>query len=434
VARSRQPNNTRQRRRRRASPSASVRLVEVTIDEIGTRGDGIATVDGNQIYIPCTAPGDVVKVELRGQRGQISELISQSPHRVPPPCPHFGSCGGCSLQHLDAGYYSDWKRGLVINALVRAGFEEGLIAPLVACEPSSRRRAEFSVFKNKAGLTFGFNARRSDRISEIESCSVLHPKLLSRLNDLKIFSSAVPAHSFDLGVMLCNNGLDINIACEKLYELSAAEISTLANQMRAVSCIRLSLNGEEVIEFEKPVIRFGAVQVSPPPGTFLQASQEAEDVLAALVLKNLGQVKRVADLFAGSGTFTFRIAEGAAVDAYDADRAAIAALDAATRGASLFHPIKAIVQNLYDRPVMAAELDLYDAIVFDPPRGGSKAQADEIALSKVPKVNSVSCNPVSFARDAAILRAGGYALSQVTPVDQFVYAPHVELVGVFTKG
>jgi len=434
VARSRQQNNARQRRRRRASPSTSVRLVEVTIDEIGARGDGIATVDGNQIYVPCTAPGDVVTVELRGQRGQISELISQSPHRAAPPCPHFGSCGGCSLQHLDAGYYSDWKRGLVINALVRADFEEGLVAPLIACEPSSRRRAEFSVFKNKAGLTFGFNSRRSDSISEIESCSILHPKLSSRLSDLKTFSAAVPARSFDLGVTICKNGLDINIVCENLDELSATEISTLANQMRAVSCIRLSLNGEAEIELEKPVIRLGAINVSPPPGTFLQASKAAEEVLATLVLQNLGQAKRVADLFSGSGTFTFRIAEGAAVDAYDADRSAIAALDLATRGASLSHPIKAIVQNLYDRPVMADELKQYDAIIFDPPRGGSKAQADEIALSQVPKVISVSCNPVSFARDAAILRAGGYALSQVTPVDQFVYSSHVELVGVFTKG
>ena len=251
MARSRQQSNTRQRRRRRAAPADSVRIVEVAIDEIGARGDGIATLDGGQIYVPCTAPGDVVKVELRGQRGQICDLISQSPYRALPPCPHFGACGGCALQHLDMKYYGAWKRGLVISALARAGFEEQLVAPLIACEPASRRRAVFSVLKNKAGMIFGFNTRRSDTVSAIESCYILHPKLSSRLNDIKIFSSVVPARNFDLGVTLCDNGLDLNIVCERLDELSAGEISTLANEMRAVSCIRLSLNGEEVIEFEK---------------------------------------------------------------------------------------------------------------------------------------------------------------------------------------
>jgi len=239
--------------------------------------------------------------------------------------------------------------------------------------------------------------------------------------------------SFDLVVTLCDNGLDINIVDEDCDFLPAPEISALVEKMHDAAALRLSLNGEPAIELEKPVVRFGAVTVTPPPGGFLQASREGEAALTSLVMKHMAGAKRVADLFSGAGTFTFPLSTVAAVDAFDADKAAIAALDAAARGANLARPVKATAQNLFERPVMAAELKKYDAVIVDPPRAGAQAQTVEIAASAVKKVISVSCNPVSFARDAAILRDGGYALTQVTPVDQFVYSPHVELVGIFQK-
>jgi len=410
-----------------------VREVEITIEEIGARGDGVAHHGGARLYVPYTAPGDVAEIELCGDRGKVLRLKTESPHRAAPSCPHYGRCGGCALQHVAPDYYLEWKCRLITYALARAGVEAGQIAPVFACPPPSRRRVTFCVSNNKNGASLGFNARRSDKMEAIDHCGVLHPGLASKIEPLRRLAAAAPMSSFDLAVTLCDNGLDINIIDDDCDFLSAPEISAFVEKMHDAATLRLSLNGEPVIEFEKPVIAFGAIAVTPPPGGFLQASREGEAALTDLVMQHMAGAKYIADLSSSAGTFTFPLSSIAMVDAFDADKAAIAALDSAARDARLAHPVKAIAQNLFERPVMAAELNQYDGVVFDPPRSGARLQAGEIAGSSVGAVVGVSCNPVSFARDAAILRDGGYTLVQVTPVDQFVYAPHVELVGIFQK-
>ena len=127
------------------------------------------------------------------------------------------------------------------------------------------------------------------------------------------------------------------------------------------------------------------------------------------------------------------MAKTARVTAFDSDRPAIAALQKAVRHTQGLRPVTAMVRDLFRDPLAPIELEPHDAIVFDPPRAGAEAQAREIARSTVKTVVAVSCEPRSFARDAAILLAGGYHLLEVTPVDQFAWSPHVELVGVFRR-
>lgn len=422
------------RRSRRTAPAVKVRL---HIDGIGARGDGVAVHDGTRIYVPYTAPGDVVDANVTGERAAIEALVEESPHRVDAPCPYFGVCGGCALQQVSKEFYRDWKRRLVVDALAREGFEESIIAPLVACAPDSRRRARFAVRKTAAGVIFGFNARSSDRIADIEHCLMLDPMLQKAMTGLRMLAAATPVRwrVFDMAANLCDNGIDVSfVSGDAADDLSGRETVQLTEVASDAGVLRLSVDDAPLAVFQTPVTSFGGVPVEQPPGAFLQASRDGEAALIRIVTQTATGARRIADLFSGVGTFALPLSKTAAVDAFDADAPAIAALDAAARKSALSHPVAARVQNLFDRPLMASELQSYDAVILDPPRAGAKAQAAEIASSSVTTVIGVSCNPASFARDAAILRAGGYALSQVTPVDQFVYAPHVELVGIFTKG
>jgi 23S rRNA (uracil1939-C5)-methyltransferase len=421
----------------RPRKKAPAKMADVSIESIGARGDGIANIDGVRIHVPYTSPGDMARIRYSGAHGRIVELVSESPHRVTPPCRYFGKCGGCAAQHLDAQYYRDWKRKLIIGALAREGFEGDIVRPVVACPAQSRRRAGFAVCKAGNGIAFGFNERASAQIVDIESCLVLDPGLQEVVPGLRTIAAAAAEHwrSFDLTATLCDNGVDASIAGDvDIDDLRGPEFARLSDAVKAAGIIRLSVGDAPLVAFETPVLSFDGVPAPVPPGAFLQPSREGEAALVKLVMDHVAGAGRIADLFSGCGTFTFPLADGAAVDAFDSDQSAIGALDHAARAAKLNHSVTAEIRNLFVRPLMAAELKAYEAIIFDPPRAGAKEQAGEIARSPVPVVIGVSCNPASFSRDAAILRAGGYALSQVTPVDQFVYSPHVELVGIFKKG
>jgi len=404
--------------------------------EIGARGDGVAFIEGEKVFTPYSAPGDVARITYRGGRGEIESLIAESPHRSAAPCRYFGDCGGCALQHLSVDYYRDWKRKLVVDAMVRESFSEEIIAPLHACPPASRRRAAFAVRRTAAGVVFGFNERAASRIVAIDACLVLAPQLSEAISPLRVLSCAVPGRwrTFDLQVTLCDNGLDVAFTGgDASDDLTGPEIMALTEAAQLAGVVRLTADGAPVVMFETPVVRFGGVPVAVPPGGFLQASTEGEAALLDFVVQHIKGAKRVADLFSGCGTFALPLARGAAVDAFDSDAPAIAALDAASRGAALRFPLRAERRNLFERPLSAEELKPYDAVVFDPPRAGARAQSETLAQSSVPIIVSVSCNPASFARDAGILRVGGYSLSQLLPVDQFVFSAHVELAGLFTK-
>ncbi len=425
--------------------------VEVTIDEIGARGDGIAALeDGKKLFVPFTVPGDRIRARLSKPRpdgfaGRLATLISPGPGRATPPCGHFGTCGGCGLQHLDDAHYNAWKSGLVAQALARQGVAAGIVRPLWVTPRASRRRADFTAVRRKADVVLGFNARASHQVVDLAECKVLRPEIFRLVAPLRelFLNLLTPAESAEAIVTLTDSGLDLLLLTGAQLGINRRE--RLASFAAAQDLARIArrhpkARGTEIVVERRPVrVRFdhgsaGLVSVPFPPGGFLQASEEGEAVLRRAVHEALGPAQRVIDLYAGCGTFAGPLAaEGRQVHAFDQDRDAVAALDAAFRAAAGRWRGSAIERDLDRRPLGPDELGRTEGVILDPPRAGASTQAEQLAASEVERIAYVSCNPASFARDAGMLVAGGYGLDWVQPVDQFLWSPHLELVGAFSR-
>ena len=397
-------------------------MTEVTIDSIGQHGDGVAEIGGERVFVPFTLPGERVEISREGERGTLLNIIAPSDERAEPISPYFGVCGGCSLQHMNRETYASFKRSLVEIALQHAEVET-VVKPLVDATSAGRRRATLHV--RKAGA--GYMRAKSHEVLDIDACPILVPTL-SRLAP-KIARALQPiAGDCDASFTLTDTGIDLSVKSER--KLKPVALSEFARTHRLA---RLTFNGDPVFMAHPPSIRMGKAMVEIPPASFLQATAAAEETLAQLVIEGVGKVKSVADLFSGVGPFALRLAEGARVLAADNDRLGIAALVKAFNHVQGLKPVEAKVRDLFRDPLAPIELNPFDAVVFDPPRAGAEAQAKELARSNVKTVVAVSCEPKTFARDAAILIAGGYRLESVTPVDQFAWSTHVEVVGVFRR-
>lgn len=413
--------------------------INLDIRKLGAEGDGIAETANGPVYVPFSHPGDRLKAAVEKSRGTIMALTEPSPDRIEPACRHFGpdgengACGGCSLQHVDPALYRTFKRDLVVNALRSRGIDAD-VAALVEAHPGERRRAVFAARKTEKELLLGFNQAGSHHIVNIAECPVLKPTIVARLDDIRTIGRAIApnAEPFRIGILETLTGFDV--AVDGLPKLSdgqrQAAISTIL-KLRGIA--RVSLEGEILVEPTRPLIRFGTTEASPPAGGFTQATVEAEEAMATLVGEIVDKAKTVADLFAGSGTFALRLAERAKVHAVEGDARAMAALEHAARNRQGLKPVTTERRDLFRRPLMASELKSFDAVVFDPPRAGAEAQCKELSRSTVRKIAAVSCNPQSLARDLSILVAGGYRVTLVTPIDQFLWSPHVEIVAALER-
>ncbi len=393
--------------------------------------------DGGVIYAPLTLPGERVRVAGSGERFELETLLEASPERVSPPCPHFGACGGCALQHWDHAAYLAWKVDQLRLTLAREGIEAD-IAPPFAVRPHERRRAALHARRGPGGVVLGFKARRSWSVVPIETCVIADPRIVAAMKPLARFAAPFLTHPKSapiLHVTASDTGLDVDVTGVEAGRggLSADARLQIAERAAAADLARATLTGETLYLARQPVVRFGRASVVLPPGGFLQASARAERFMAEAAGAALSGAERVADLFCGAGAFAFPLAERSEVLALDAAAPAIAALQAARAGAPGLKGIEAAARDLFRRPLLAAEMKRLDGVLFDPPRAGALDQAREIAASKVPVVVGVSCNPETFARDAAVLIAAGFALERVLPVDQFLWSPHIELVGVFRR-
>jgi 23S rRNA (uracil1939-C5)-methyltransferase len=408
----------------------------LTIARLGNRGDGIAGRPESAIYVPGALPGEIVEVEKvvgHPDRRQLLQVETPSPERIAPICPHFGVCGGCAVQHLDVAPYCAWKRGLVVEALRQAGFDAP-VAELVDAHGAGRRRAVFHARRGSHDvLEVGFSAARTHRVVAIDRCPILAPGLNGAIEAAWAIAEALdPAGKpLDIAVTATDAGLDVDVRGSG--SLTPTLIAALARAAAKHNLARLTRHGELIAQARPPTLRVGKATVSLPPAAFLQATAEGEAVLARLVLAACAGAAKVADLFAGVGPFALRLAERARVAAVDDDEEALAALKRAAAGTSGLKPVDIERRDLFRRPLLAAELKTFDAVVFDPPRQGADMQARELAASNVPCIVAVSCNPGTFARDMRELTRGGYRLSDVTPVDQFRYAAHVEIVARLEK-
>lgn len=404
-------------------------MTDLKIGAIGARGEGIARIDGAPVYIPYVLPGEHIRADITGERGRLTELHKASSDRVEPPCRYFGTCGGCQVQHWSQHPYAQWKRQLVVDALSRKGIVETDVAPMVDAHGAGRRRVTLTVTGGKAG----FSAHRSHNHVPIASCQVLVPQLAQAC---KIAAELVGALKLKkpqkVHLLASDTGLDCELIGVDDPDLDVrVRVAELAEKF---DLARITASGEMLIECARPVLNVDGAEVTPPPGGFAQATAAGEQALAAIVIPALAGHSIVADLFSGWGAFGLRLARVSRVLAVDSDRLAIAALQAATRGAAGLKPLVARAHDLMRDPLTAPELKGITGAVFDPPRAGALAQATELVAAKnIQTVVGVSCDTGTFARDASVLVKGGFRLERVIPVDQFKYSAHVEIVGVFSR-
>ncbi len=408
-------------------------MEELCIERLGQRGEGIARTAKGPVYVPYALAGEIVLAEVAGERGHLLEILHPSPDRIAPFCPHYGLCGGCAVQALAPAAYADWKRGLLLDALRHAGLSPP-IAPLIDAHGAGRRRATFHArFAARGPAKVGFMQARAHEVIDLDACPILAPEMQEAPAIAHRLAAALGAarKPLDIAVTATLTGLDIDLRGHGA--LAPQETRALTRVAESEDLARIANHGARVIERRAPLQRVGRAEVAPPPGAFLQATEAGEEALAEKVCAVLEGARRIADLFAGLGTFSLRLAEKARVHAVDSEGPALEALARAARSTPGLLDVTTETRDLFLRPLAATELNAFDAVVFDPPRAGAEAQARTLAASTVPLIAAVSCNIQSFCRDTALLTAGGYAPESVTPIDQFRYSPHLEIVGIFRR-
>jgi 23S rRNA (uracil1939-C5)-methyltransferase len=390
------------------------------IVRIAARGDGV-TASGR--HAACAAPGDLLLEDGSVEAG---------PNRQQPPCRHFPECGGCQLQHVTDDAYRVYLRDRVAGALAQHGLETEIRDPHLS-PPNSRRRASLRAFKAGAGVAIGFNAERSNRVIDMRECHVLRPELFALVGPLRGLLAKLlrPRRVAEIQLTRCDQGVDVTISGVEAEGLEAAEALTAFGEQNGLARFGLDEgHGAEVrYEPQPATVTLSGVPVALPVGAFLQATVDGEAALADAVREACAGAPRVADLFAGLGTLAFAL--DAQVTAAEASRNAVLALQAAARRAD--RPVTAEHRDLYRRPYDSKELAAFDAIVLDPPRAGAEEQVKQLAASTVARIAYVSCNPATFARDAAILAGGGYRLEWARPVGQFRWSTHIELAACFSR-
>ena len=404
----------------------------LTIERLSLHADGVAHGPEGTVHVAMALPGEAVEGEIVDGRIATPKIITPSPDRVKPPCPHYRACGGCLLQHGSDDFVARWKAEVVTNALA----QRGIAVPVSRVETSperARRRATLSGRRTKKGALVGFHARASDTVVEVPDCRILRPELLATVPALEEATSLGASRKGEIAFALTLSEAGVEVAAKGGKDTDPALFEALSDLARRHDLARLSWN-DEMIAARRPATQaFGAARVIPPPGAFLQATAEGEAALVSFVRTAVGEAARIVDLFAGCGTFALPLAAKAEVHAVEGEAAMLTALDQGWRTAQGLRRVTHEARDLFRRPLLPDEIDRFDAVVIDPPRAGAEAQIAEIAASKARLVAHVSCNPVSFARDAKVLIDAGFTLEELIVVDQFRWSAHVELAARFTR-
>lgn len=397
-----------------------------TVIRLAARGDGVTSAGR---YVGGVAPGDIVHAEGDALR------IEPGPHHQTPPCRHFPECGGCQLQQVDDAAYADWMTARILYSLEAQGVVPGAVEPAHLSPPRSRRRASLRAVRRGKRLEVGFNAEASHRIVDMQECHILAPALFALVAPLRDLLAPLIADGQGGGVTmtLTDGGIDLLLSNIDARPFAAIERLTdfaVAHRLARLA-VETSAGIDIVAQADEPFIRFDGVPVGLPPAAFLQATPDGEAALQAAVLAMTEGARQCADLFCGAGTFALPLSRYARVHAADAAGPAVQSLGAAAKRAG--RAVTVEHRDLFRRPLRADELKRFDAVAIDPPRAGAKEQMAELARSAVPVIAAVSCNPNTFARDAALLVAGGYRLARLWPVGQFRWSTHVELAAHFVR-
>lgn len=408
---------------------------EITVETVGTKGDGLAHLaDGTRVVVPLGLPGETHRAEQDALSATFMRLTT-SPDRTTPICPHFGTCGGCIVQHWAPEAVRDWKQRRVAHALAHAGLQAE-IAPTLDAHGAGRRRVTLHIRQREGGTQAGFMRAGSHDLIDLDHCPLLVPELEPAADLARGIGHILRglAKPMDLQVTASTEGLDCDLrGCGALPEPLQKKLIAFAVSKNLA---RLTLHGERLVESQAPRVVFEdkpEMSAFLPAGAFLQATARGEAILARLAREALGKSRHVVELFCGLGPFGLRLSRDMKVTAFDSDAAAVEAFNRSLRAHPGGKPATAERRDLFRRPLFAPELKPYDAALLDPPRQGAEAQVKELAKSRIPLVVYVSCDPETFARDAKTLVGAGFRLGAVTPVDQFAHSGHIELVASFRR-
>ena len=395
----------------------------VPIVRIASRGEGM-TEDGR--HSPLSAPGDLLAID---------GTLIHGPHHVDPPCRHFPKCGGCQLQHVDDASYADFLGQRIISALAQQKIDAPELAPAILSAPETRRRASLRAERQGKRMLIGFNEAQSHHLVDMKMCAILHPDLFALIAPLRALLHPMLRDRRAAGVQMTLVDQGVDLLIEKVEVEGLAAIETLNAFAQTHRLARLSIDDgfgpQPRWEPEPSTVTLGGAAVTFPAGGFLQATADGEAALAAAVEAIVGDAAAVADLFSGLGTFALPLAKRRRVYAAEGARDAVLAL----KGAADRSQRTVVVEHrdLFRRPLQTSELDRFGAVVLDPPRAGAREQIATLAASRTARIAYVSCNPSTFARDARTLIAGGWQLERITPVGQFRWSTHVELVAAFAR-
>ncbi len=429
--------------------------LEVTIEMIGHQGDGIAHHDGRMVFVPGSLVGEDIKavptgVTAAGITTEIEDIITPSTVRKDADCHVADQCGGCTFQHMSHDAYHAWKDDMVRSALAPLHLDDTIWQESFYAEYGNRRRARLAYRHIAAGVVCGFRARKSHQIIAPKGCVILHPELIAarRVLHKEILPKLGMGSQGEVVITMVDQGFDIAIYPDKTP--SHDEVSSLIDAAAACGLVRLALAEKDgrvipIFTKETPSLDWkldGHIDgkdftLLPAPGAFLQADAQAEAVMQGDVMAGIGGAGRVLDLFCGSGTLSLPLlrhdSPPTLIHGFDSGGDALAAMSASAKAAGFNHEVKTTPRNLAKDPLSGQELAGFDAAIVDPPRSGASTQMPALADSDINSIMMVSCNPASFARDAAVLIDGGYRCNNIRMVDQFMLTPHVELTALFTR-
>lgn len=413
-------------------------IIQGTVKSIGMDADGLVEHEGEKYYVPFTAPGDVIEFEVikekRRTRIQLLRVLSPSPVRQAPTCSHFSECGGCKLQHVSPEFYTNFKLKQLTRALDFHNVIPTEIRPVHIIREHKRRRISLTFAHRFEGMVLGYVRRQSKHIVDVKECFLIRPEIENLLPKLREFLGTLfpRRESGYVDIILSQTGLDVNVKTGYLKKLDVEQSEQFTKFATENDLARLLLNYRPVITLRQPTVKFSGVDVAVEAGKFLQASDEADDFMLRCVEEYMPpKIRHGVDLFSGRGTFTFLLGHKAPVDAFECEQDAINALEAASKQAGIAVNIQK--RDLFTFPLTSDELNRYDFIMVDPPRAGALAQVEEIVNSSINQVIYISCSPATFARDAQVLTNNGFTLDSVTPLDQFLWSEHLEVIAKFSR-
>lgn len=419
---------------------------ETVIARLGGGGDGVADLpDGGRIFVAGALAGERVRARPlktgRGgdRRAALLEVITPSPDRVAPPCPHATLCGGCRLQHLALPAYAGFVEEKIRFALRGRGLDTVGMSPAELSPPQSRRRIRLAWQRTAAGLVLGMRMARSNRIVDLATCLIARPELVALLPALRPLLAALATPTGEVALDRTATGIDVLVIAEQAPGLDdrirlAAALPDLPGVCRVSWRRTEARNSEPIATASEPITQQGPVRVPLAPGGFRQATDEGEAAMRRFLNRHLGGARHVVDLFGGSGTLGLALDPlPARLQVIEADPAVTDALARALGPGIKGSAITVLRRDLDKDPLSPKELRGVDAAILDPPRTGARAQCVALAASDVPRIGYVSCDPGSFARDARILADGGYHLEAIAPIGQFLWSDAVELAGFFRR-